>query len=73
VKTWWIWTRSERTGIWVFSTRLRKEWGNDWHGTRELKRAKIFKKKIQHLNNLMGLCYEHKYTYKIDINNIIIK
>jgi hypothetical protein len=60
VKKGWIWTRSDRSGIWVSSTRLRKEWGNDWDGTRALKREDISRNKIKKFNNLRGLIHGEK-------------
>jgi hypothetical protein len=53
--------RSDRSGIWVSSTRLRKEWGNDWDGTRELKRVDISRNKIQKFNNIRGLIHGEKF------------
>jgi hypothetical protein len=49
--------RSERSGICVSSTRLIKEWGNDWDGTRSLRREDIYRNKIQQINNLRVLIH----------------
>ena len=57
MKKGWIWTRSDRSGIWVFSTILRKEWGNDWDGIISLTREEISINKIKKFNNLMGLIH----------------
>ena len=46
--------------IWVSSTRLIKEWSNDWEGTRELKREDISRNKIKKFNNLRGLIHGEK-------------
>jgi hypothetical protein len=47
MKKGWIWVRSERYGIWVSSTSLRKDWGNYWDGKRALKRVEISRKNIK--------------------------
>jgi hypothetical protein len=60
MKKGWIWTRSDRFGIWVSSTRHIKEWGNYWDGTRALKREDISRKRIQQFNNLRGLIHGEK-------------
>ena len=60
MKKWWIWTRSDRSGIWVSSTRIIKEWGNDWNGTIALKKEYIFRNNINKFNNLRGLIHGEK-------------
>jgi hypothetical protein len=59
----WIWVRSDRYGICVSSTRIKKEWGNDWDGTRELKRVDIFRNKLKKFNNLRGLIHGEKLPH----------